>query len=217
MTRRGVSFSAYHARSGAVHTDTVRIGAHAVVGEASLVDIDTVIADGASLAHASSLHAGQSVPTDEYWHGCPARTADHRPVSVQPARCPTWRRAMFAAAEPLLLLLGVPLLLAAMVDFCQRVPALDEVVLSGASALDRPGFYLDVLSGSAVVFFGGLGLALVAVWTVPRLLGRALVPGRTYPLYGIAWICQRAVSRWTNIPFFVRLFGDSSYGVGYEH
>ena len=63
---------------------------------------------------------------------------------------------------------------------------------------------------AAVAFFGAVAAGLVIVGTVPRLLSRALKPGRVYPLYGLRHGLQRAVSRLRNVTFFNALFGDSS-------
>jgi non-ribosomal peptide synthetase-like protein len=215
LIRRGVSFTGYQARAGAVRTGRVRVGAHALVGEGSLVEIDTVVGDGATLAHASSLHTGQHIPDRRHWHGSPARPADHPAPALPSAPCPRRRRVIAAVTEALALLLGAPLLLAGVVTVGDRVPVFGDAVLPGASGLTDPVFYLWPLAASAVIFLGALGLGLVAVCTVPRLLARVLVPGRVHPLYGVAHACQRAVSRVTNVPFFVRLLGDSSYVVGY--
>ncbi len=56
---------------------------------------------------------------------------------------------------------------------------------------------------------------LLFTTTVPRLLAAALQPGKVYPLFGIHYAIQRAVSGLTNITFFNFLFGDSSAVVYY--
>ena len=50
----------------------VAIGSNAVVGEASVLDIDTAMGDNTQLGHASSLQSGQRVPDDKHYHGSPA-------------------------------------------------------------------------------------------------------------------------------------------------
>ncbi len=50
---------------------------------------------------------------------------------------------------------------------------------------------------------------------VPRILGRAIQPGRVYRLYGIRWSIHRSIARLTNLKFYLQLFGDSSYIVHY--
>ena len=85
----------------------------------------------------------------------------------------------------------------------------------GPGALIDPTFYLDVALASLVLFFGSLLVGLLAAMTVPRVLSRAIEPGHAYPLYGVRYAFHRAISRLTNVPFFVHLFGDSSYVVHY--
>ena len=215
VVRRGAALTGYQARAGAVRTGRVRIGADAVIGEGTLVEIDTEVGDGATLAHASSLHSGQQIPDRHHWHGCPARPAEHPAPALPSAHCPRWRRVTAAAGELLALLLGLPLVVAGVVAAANRVPALGEAVLPGPPGLAHPAFYLGALGASALLFLGALGLGLAAVCTLPRLLARVLVPGRVHPLYGAAHACQRVVARLTNVPFLVRLLGDSSYVVTY--
>ena len=47
--------------------------------------------------------------------------------------------------------------------------------------------------------------------TVPRVLHRAITPGRVYPLYGVHYSIHRGVARMTNVKPLTKLFGDSSY------
>ena len=215
VVRRGVSFTGYQARAGAIRTGRVHIGAGAVVGEGSLIEIDSAVGDDARLAHASSLHTGQSIPDRQHWHGSPARPAGHPAPTPPSAPCPRRRRVISAVVEMLVALLVVPLVVAAVVATCDRVPALGAAVLPGSAGLADPAFYLRVLAASGVLFVGALALGLAAVCTLPRLLARVLEPGRVHPLYGPAHACQRVVARVTNVPFFVQLLGDSSYVVGY--
>ncbi|MCD2195119.1 amino acid adenylation domain-containing protein [Actinomycetospora endophytica] len=215
VVRRSVAFTGYQARAGALRTGRVRIGADAVVGEGSLLEIDTVVGDGARLAHASSVHTGQRVPDGRHWHGSPARPADHAPPTLPSAHCPRRRRVVAAVSEVGALLLVVPFLVACAITAGDALPAVGDAVLPGISGLGDPAFYLGALGVSLVLYLGAVALGLAAVCTLPRVLARVLVPGRVHPLYGVAHACQRAVSRVTNVPFFVRLLGDSSYVVGY--
>src|ERR687896_826700 len=62
-------FTCYRAEAGAIQPGAVTLGRDVVVGEATVLDIETSMGDGAQLGHASSLHAGQSVPAGERRHG----------------------------------------------------------------------------------------------------------------------------------------------------
>ncbi|WP_084681591.1 Pls/PosA family non-ribosomal peptide synthetase [Actinomycetospora chiangmaiensis] len=215
VVRSGVSFAGYRAWSGAIRTGRIRIGAGAVVGEGCLLGTATVIGEHARLAHASTLHPGQVVPDGASWHGTPARAAGHTPPPLPSAPTSRWRRARWALVEPGIVLLALAALLAGLVVASDRLPALGDDVLPGPSGLADPAFYLRALGLSAVLYAVALVLGVVAVCTLPRLLGRAVVPGSSHPLHGVAHSCQRALAWFTNVPFLVRLLGDSSYVVGY--
>lgn len=215
VIRREVSLTGYQARAGAIRTGRVRVGAGAVVGEGSLVEIDTEVGNGARLAHASSLHTGQRVPDGRHWHGSPARAADHPAPALPSARCPRWRRATAAVVEPLALWLVAGLLVTGVVWVSDRVPALGDALLPGTGGLGDPVFYLGALAASAVGYVGAVVVGLVVVCTLPRLLRGVLRPGRVHPLHGLAHLCHRVLTRVTNVPFFVQLLGDSSYVVTY--
>ncbi|GFH39296.1 Pls/PosA family non-ribosomal peptide synthetase [Streptomyces pacificus] len=215
VIRKDALFACYRASDGAIETGPVTLGREVTVSEQTVLDIGTSMDDGAQLGHASSLHTGQAVPAGESWHGSPAQptTTDFR--AVEPATCGGLRKVLYTAAQ-LLLLLGVylPIALGGLGLLFAVLPQLDAL-LHPELALTSPGFYLNVLIASLVTFFGGLLLGLVTVNAVPRLLRLAIKPGRVYPLFGVHHGFQRALTRMTNIRFFVLLFGDSSAIVHY--
>jgi non-ribosomal peptide synthetase-like protein len=197
VIRKDTFLSGYRAQTGAIETGAITLGADVFVGEHTVLDIGTALGDGAAIGHASALLAGQAVPAGECWHGSPARPAgaddDYR--TVPPARCGTLRRAGYSATR-LLLVLAV------------AGPAAAATI---SLLVSRP----SPLAVTAAAFFGTLVAGLAIAGTVPRLLSLALKPGRVYPLYGLHYSLQRAVSRMTNIGFFTALFGDSSAIVRY--
>ncbi|MEU2110401.1 Pls/PosA family non-ribosomal peptide synthetase [Streptomyces sp. NPDC019507] len=215
VIRKDVFFSCYRAYDGAIETGPVTLGRDVTVSEQTVLDIGTSMGDGAQLGHASSLHGGQHVPAGESWHGSPAQptTTDFRAVEAAP--CGGLRKVLYTAAQ-LLLLLGVylPVALGGIGLLFAVLPQLDAV-LNPEPAFTSPGFYLDALTASFVAFFGGLLVALVTANAVPRLLRPAIKPGRVYPLFGVHHGLQRALTRMTNLRFFVLLFGDSSAIVHY--
>jgi non-ribosomal peptide synthetase-like protein len=76
-------------------------------------------------------------------------------------------------------------------------------------------FYGEALIVSLVVFVGVSVIGLALVGTLPRLLNRAIKPGEVYPLYGYHYWIHRSITRLTNVPFFMNLFGDTSYVLHY--
>jgi non-ribosomal peptide synthetase-like protein len=134
---------------------------------------------------------------------------------VGPARCGTLRRAVFGTVQLVNLLLLAPLVLATMLLLAKQVDVVVRLLGPGPLVVTDGTFFLQQLAFTSVVFFGGAILGLGVVVTVPRLLVRAVHPGRVYPLYGVHYWLHRAVSRLTNASFYVNLFGDSSYILGY--
>ena len=219
VLRKESFFLCYRARGGRIQTGPVTFGSNVVIGEKTVFDIDTSVGDGARLGHASSLHRGQRIPKGEYWHGSPAQPARTGMGVVPPVRCGTARRTGYAVMTlAQVLLVVVPLVVGGSYMLLDTSPAIARTVGTTATAapgVTTAGFYTDALRVSAVVFFGFVVLGTAALCTVPRVLNRLVRPGRVYPLYGVHYSAHRTIARTTNVKFFKRLFGDSSYIVHY--
>jgi non-ribosomal peptide synthetase-like protein len=217
VVRKDSFFTCYRARAGVIQPGPISLGKDAFVGEATVLDIDTSLGDGAQLGHSSSLHAGQSIPGGERRHGSPAQQrteADYR--AVEPTSCGLLRKAVYSVLQLLgVLLVTVPLAVGGVYMLVAELPQLAALRGSGSSAFSSWTFYGDALAVSFVLFFGLVMVGLLVVMTVPRLLNLAIKPDRVYPLYGFHYWAHRAISRLTNVAFFPRLLGDSSYVVPY--
>jgi non-ribosomal peptide synthetase-like protein len=222
VIRKDSFFNCYRAHAGLIQTGPVTLGRDVLVSEATVLDIDTSLGDGAQLGHASSLHAGQAVPAGERWHGSPAqRTAvDYR--TVDPADCGTWRRVVYSVLQLLrVLFVTLPVAVGSLAILLTVVPWIAALDV-GPPAFTSWRFYRDALATSLVLYFGLGLLRLLVVVTVPRVLNLAIKPDTVYPLYGFHFAVHRTISRLTNNRFFTALFGDSSYivhylrGVGYH-
>jgi non-ribosomal peptide synthetase-like protein len=182
-----------------------------------VIDIETALGDGAQLGHSSSLHAGQAVPAGERRHGSPAeqRTeVDYR--AVAPTSCGTLRRAVYPVLQLLnVLVLYLPLAISGVVMLIAVVPQLTALLGSGPVAFTSWTFYRDALAASLALYFGSVLVGLLFVVTVPRVLNLTIKPDKVYPLYGFHYGIHRAIERMTNVRFFPRLLGDSSYIVHY--
>jgi non-ribosomal peptide synthetase-like protein len=205
IVRRETWCNGYRAVDGVIEFGSIEIGAHAIVGEQTVLDINTQIGDHAQLGHCSSLHAGQTIGAGERWHGSPARPApagtDFR--LLRPSAGGAARRHIYGAGK----------LVASLATLGALEAALAALLVShrwvhGVSEL-------DVLGLAAIVTLALPVAALIVALTVPRTLSRLLTPGRVYPLYGLHWMVQRTVSRTSNISTLTALFGDSSLIVGY--
>ena len=134
---------------------------------------------------------------------------------MAPARCGTLRRAATSIARLLLAVAVIGPLEAAAAALLLSRPGMLTRLLAGVGPVTGWMYGQDAAEISAAAIFGLILAGLLFVTTVPRLLAAALQPGKVYPLYGIHYALQRAVSRLTNITFFNYLFGDSSAVVHY--
>jgi non-ribosomal peptide synthetase-like protein len=207
----------YRAQANHIYTGPIAIGDDAIVGEASVLDIDTAMGNGAQLAHASSLHCGQCIPDGKRWHGSPAQetTADYS--YVRPRECSPLRRALYSVFQ---IAGGILLASALPVALIYALPALHNSIagapLSDALSSGFAALALEVLTVavafSALAFIAGL--ALVAI--VPRLLHAFIAPDKTYPLYGFHYWVFRAIAFVSNSATFNLTFGDSALIVPYQ-
>jgi non-ribosomal peptide synthetase-like protein len=215
VIRKDSFFNCYRAHTGMIQTGTVTIGKDVLVGETTVLDIETSLGDGAQLGHASSLHTGQAVPDGERWHGSPAERTEVNYQAVETTSCGTLRKVVYTVAQLLkVLALYMPLVIGGAVLLFTAIPWLSALNSSAMGVTDG-AFYIDALAGSFVLYFGGLLVALLFVGTVPRVLNLFISPERVYPLYGVHYAAHRTITRLTNHRFFTGLFGDSSYIVHY--
>jgi non-ribosomal peptide synthetase-like protein len=216
VIRKDSFFTGYRAHNGIVQTGPVSVGKDALVGEVTVLDIWTSLGAGAQLGHSSSLHAGQTVPDGERWHGSPAQPTDVEYQQVPSLDVGTGRRFAFATAQLVnLLLVGVPLAFGGVALALSAVPQLAAVLDPAPVSLTSWTFFRDALAVSTALFFGAVLVGLVFVGTIPRLLNLFITPDKVYPLYGFHYWVQRAIARTTNRKFYNKLFGDSSYIVHY--
>jgi non-ribosomal peptide synthetase-like protein len=209
-------FLGYRAQAGRIEIGPVTLGQDVFVGQATVLEINTSMGDGAQLGHASSLQSGQSVPAGERWHGSPARRTDTNYVRVPPAQCSNLRRAMYAALSLIgILFLSAPLLEGGLgllfLEMSSLVEVLDPSVRSSTGVLTMRGLAIEALAFSAVFLFGTMLVGLLAVGTVARVLKVFIEPDTVYPLYGFHYAVHRVIARLGRLEYFPLLFGDSSY------
>ncbi|MGZ6589380.1 MAG: Pls/PosA family non-ribosomal peptide synthetase [Solirubrobacteraceae bacterium] len=216
VIRKDSFISCYRAHAGLIQTGTVTLGKDVFVSEATVIDIETALGDGAQLGHASSLHAGQAVPDGERWHGSPAQRTEVDYRAVEPTACGGMRRAVYSVLQLLkMLALYVPLAIGGVDILLSANPRLTAGLAAGPVDFTSGTFYRDALAASFVLFFGAVLVGLLFVVTVPRMLNLAIKPDRVYRLYGVHYSVHRTITRLTNMKFFTYLFGDSSYIVHY--
>ena len=216
VIRKDVAFAGYRARAGMIETGPITLGAEVLVSEATVLDINTKMGHWSQLGHASSLHAGQAVPSGETWHGSPAQPTEVDYRKIGPARCGGLRRFWYGASRLVnsLLLLG-PLLISGVAVLFAQVSWLSGLLAPPQTQLTSRVFYIDSLCASYLLYAGMLFVGAAMLVVLPRLLNLLIRPGKLYPLYGLRFTVFRMVSRMTNLRFYGRLFGDSSFVTGY--
>jgi non-ribosomal peptide synthetase-like protein len=210
------SFLCYRAHDGRIQTGAVTLGKGVLVGEKTVLEINSSMGDGAQLGHTSALHSGQAVPTGQRWHGSPAVPTEVNYARIAPAQCGRLRQLSYSAFALLrYLLLYLPLTFASLYLLLAMVPPLAALLAKDFEASLSPTLYLDALVLSLALFAGGLFVGLLALGTVPRLLNLLITPDKVYPLYGFHYGVHRMMMALTNRRFFTYLFGDSSVVVHY--
>jgi non-ribosomal peptide synthetase-like protein len=216
VIRKESFFNCYRAYAGWIQTGRVTIGRNVLIGEKTVLDINTSMGDVSQLGHTSSLHSGQRVRTGERWHGSPAQRTDLNYLRVSAKPCSTFRRIRFSAVTLFcLFFLTLPLVEGGLFLLLTAVPALGTLLNPSTDAVATSSLYVDALFLSLMLFFGPVLLGLLIVATVPRLLGVFIKPSAVYPLFGFHDRIRRVIARMTGVKFFTRLFGDSSYITSY--
>ena len=214
VVRRNVLFNGYHAEAGRIRTGRVTIGAGAHVGESAVLGLDVTIGDGARLGHASSLQDGEQVPAGERRDGFGGQHSGATDgTEVEPVATRAARPALFTLAQlGAVVFVSIPLTAAIAIWLSTEYDARTGVFTGSLGAWQT---YAAALAVGAVSYVGYLVVAFLLVVSLPRLLRPLLVPGHTYPLYGVRYWAQRNIERRSNQPSFLRLVGDSSYVVHY--
>jgi non-ribosomal peptide synthetase-like protein len=192
----------YRAQSNFIQIGPVKIGRNAFVGEATVLDIDTVMGDNTQLGHASSLQSGQRVPHGKRYHGSPAIETTSNYCPIEGREIGALRTGVFLAVEA-----GLPVLIAGAIPVVTY--KLWQSFDLGAAAAP------SLLTVSALLFFGSLLLGIAAVYAIPRLCMLFLRTGVTYPKFGVHYLLQTIIHRVSNSQFLNVLFGDSSFVTTY--
>lgn len=205
---RNVRFQSYRAEGGRIRTGSVTIGRNAFVGEASVLEIDTVIGDGAQLGHASALHAGQRLAPGRRYHGSPVEETDVVFDRLDRGTVRLTRRLIYSLLQLSLTVVGLTSALLLPVRYLHHdvADSLHRSTLAQA---------LDLLLPTVVAYFATLLLGLTFTIALPRCLSFLLEPGRIYPLYGFHYFLFRFIHTTSNSALFNQIFGDSSFIVHY--
>jgi non-ribosomal peptide synthetase-like protein len=215
VMRRDCSFTGYRGEDGRLRLAQVSIGAEALVGANTVLDVDTEVGEGAQLGHSSALQRGQRVPAGESWHGTPAEqaTAQYRTLPAEPAD--GGRKLCMSALVLTGLFVVGPAVFAAATLAIANNATLAGLLAPGVSYLGHPLFYAGLVALVAVLAIVGPLLAMLFMVTVPRALQLFVRPGHRHRMYGLRYVLHQVIGGLSNSRLLVLLLGDSAYVVAY--
>jgi non-ribosomal peptide synthetase-like protein len=208
----------YKAQGNFIYTGPVHVGDDAIVGESSVLDLNTRMEDGAQLGHASYLRDGQIVPEGKSYHGSPAQETKTDFSFVEKKHCSALRRVLYTVLQlASAFLLFVPLPLLALI---YAAPYL--LFLSDGANFFSPELGPDyaVLTVEVAIFAFVASMTLwvagfIALGTLPRLLNLLLKKDKTYVLFGFHYYVHNMLAVISNSGPYNLLFGDSALIVHY--
>ncbi len=202
----------YKAESGYIRTGPTTIGRNTFIGDATVLDINTVMEDDTQLGHTSSLQEYQTIPKGKRYHGSPAEETQADYCTIKSKPCSTLRRFAYPTAEllsSLFVFLPIPLLAAYYyLDSSKSVDTTYEQISTWLSMGYLMGY-------SLASYFGSLLFGLLTIVTIPRLLNMLIKEEKTYVLYGIHYFIFTLIFKISNSKVLNYIFGDSSFIVYY--
>jgi non-ribosomal peptide synthetase-like protein len=198
----------YKARSNYIYTGPISLGKNVIVGEGSVIDINTVMENGAQLGHASCLNEGQTIFEDKRYHGNPAEETSTDFRSCDEKQVSSLRQVIYSLGQLLNRFFGVVPLLILLMSY------LVTITLPKYEPLTQPwALHILLVTLVASLSFFLLGLLLNTV--IPRVLNRFLKVNRSYVLYGFHFMIFKMIQKFTNSATNNLVFGDSSFIVYY--
>jgi non-ribosomal peptide synthetase-like protein len=169
IVRRNTLLASYKAEANQIYTGPIEIGSNVFIGEASYVDINTVMEDDSQLGHSSALYAGQRVPRGKHYHGTPARATTANYCVVESKTCTALRRWIYALLP---LALGFALLPVPVLIIYWLFPHFYDFAY-GPQLLDGATAQIMTLAAGKLVL---ISTALFAAFFILGLLGIGLIP-----------------------------------------
>ncbi|MEJ2419610.1 MAG: hypothetical protein P8Y45_22330, partial [Exilibacterium sp.] len=199
------------------YTCSISIGSNTFIGEARVLEIDSVMEDGTQLGHCSSLCAGQRLASGKHYHGSPAVETSTQYCTVEPRHCSRLRKIIYSSLPLCSMFLIAPASILAI--FYLALFAAEHHIalpteLSAYSEFSLAVAY-KILVFSSYIFIATLFIGLATVAALPRLLSLLIKENRVYVLYGVRYWVFKAIKGISNSKFYNLLFGDSSYIVYY--
>ena len=208
ILRKDSVLVSYKARSNYIYTGPISLGKNVVVGEGSVVDINTVMENGAQLGHTSCLTEGQIIPGDKRYHGNPAEETGTNFRSSDEKQVTSLRQVIYSLGQLLNSFFGVVPLFILLISF------LITMILPKYEPLTQP-WALYILLVTLVASLSLLLLNLFLNTIFPRVLNRFLKVNQSFVLYGFHFMIFKMIQKFTNSATNNLVFGDSSFIVHY--
>jgi non-ribosomal peptide synthetase-like protein len=208
ILRKDSFLTSYKAKFNYIHTGSITIGKNAVIGEGSVLDVDTVMKDYSQLGHASSLHEHQTIPSGKRYNGSPAQATTSDYSSGDRRKVSGLRQVLYSAVQ----LLGFFTLIS--LSFYVVYYCITSFGIPEKNPLSL-GWAVEILTISLILFSGLFVLRLILVTLVPRVLNLFLKENKVYVLYGFNFFFFKTLRSLSNSTVLNLLFGDSSYIVHY--
>ncbi len=213
ILRKQCHVTGYRAENGYIYFGEIRIGRDAIVGDGTLVDLNTKIGDGAQLAHASALLEHQSIADGCRAHGSPAEATETDFAYLPSGSTSVFRRAVYGIVQAVLLTVYAGIFYAVAVALISSSgPAIGALQARTPLATD---IWIWAFEISLTFFVASYVLGFVMQIIGCQALNRLLAPGKIYPLYGVHYFIGQSLATLSNSASFHTLFGDSSFIVNY--
>lgn len=204
----------YRAEGGYIQTGRISIGKDCYVGEASVVEINTVMEDDTQLAHASSLQAGQVIPAGKRYHGSPAEETNTNFDRVEPKHCSNLRKVLYCAYLTYGMFLLLPPIGTMMIMHFAPFLFGEGDAIARFSTLISDFWYRAALLlplVSLTFFVAAIPAGLISVWLWPRVANFFMTEDKTYVRYGVHYIIFQMIHGLSNVKFFNDMFGDTVF------
>lgn len=207
IVQPGTSIDCHKAASGRMVTGSVSLSDNVTVGHGSRLDLNTAIADGASLAHCSTLLQDSKVPAGEFWHGSPAQPTTPREKTIHATQSSFVARASFSLAIlALSFILPAALLSAVYTTIAQNVASTSSFADAFSWLWVRQSIFVATCIGMTFL----LTSIFTSIW-LPRILRPLIQPGQIYSRYGIHHLAYTLNKYLSNALPLHRALGDSIY------
>ena len=208
IVRNNTILVTYKAIANTLYTGAITLGNHVIVGEGSVIDINTTMEDNSQLGHASCLQEGQTIPKGKRYHGNPAEETTTDFSTPDAHHVSALRQVVFSLGQLLNRFMGIVPLSLMGIFFLVSLGVPESSTITARGVLHI--LTLSIIGFTVLFFIGFISNTLV-----PRVLNKLLKVDQPYVLYGFHYVVAKQIQRLGHSTYFTLLFGDSSFIVHY--